>query len=173
MSDIKLPRSEWQFRELVGAMRVGNPLRSMETKVRRYPGGGVDSYIKVIKDITEQSFGGENLFEQPGINNHRNATTVRFKFGGVRNQLSASEVHRTGWKILYPEMMDCITIPLVRPKGKLFWAARLVIACHQHLRPQISVQLLQTAGESHWVTIPCNTGNVRKTINEMVLGLKE
>lgn len=172
MSEVILPRSEWQFRELIAAIRSGNPLRGMDTKVKRYP-WGTDSYIKVIKDITEQSFGGENLFEQPGIDNNRNAATVRFKFSGIRNHLTASEVHNLGWKILYPEMMDCITIPLVRPKGKLFWAARLVIACHQYLAPQISVQLLQTDGGSHWVTIPCNTGNVRKTINEMVLGLKE
>lgn len=166
--EIMLPRAEWHFRQLIKAMRAGNPLRSSKPNERIH-GIDVNAYVKVIKDITNQSFGNKDMFLHPGFDHQRHAPVVRFKVEGIRNQLTQKQFAKSGMKVPYREMLDCITIPLMYPKSMTFWKARLVIAVPLCGAPQIAIQALMTLPVQQWVTFPCTTGTVQEVINDIVL----
>lgn len=162
-----LPRSEWHYRQLIREMRVGNPFR-LSDPLPSVIGLNTDGYVKVVKDIRNNSFGGNSMFSHPMFDNTRFGNTVRFKKDAFRNLELQDDHHARGIKVPYKELLDCITFPLISPKNKHYWRARLVIAAPVHGAAQIAVQLLSRYGEGQWITIPCTTANVKSTIERVL-----
>lgn len=151
--------NEWRYRELIRDMRNGNPYRNVESLQKT--GVATGDFVKVLKDITNQSFDGKNFFASGYVDHTAHASVPRYHAALLPNQVSREQFRKMDWKMMYQEHLDAITIPLTRPKGLLHWKARLVIGIPRIGKPQIAIQTLMIQPMEVWVTFPCTTSTVK------------
>lgn len=150
-------------------MKKPNPMldtaeRSFLELVKDQPGTEFNRslLVKVLKDISAQSFNGGNIFTHPLVNS---AEPVVYRELAIRNQLTCREQqNQPGALHGYEVMWDMFAIRLVSPKWSVGQNARIVVAIEPwEDNYQVGVQFFVDAAQK-WVTVPCNTGTVLSTI---------
>ncbi|QEP52448.1 hypothetical protein D9_0241 [Aeromonas phage D9] len=142
--------------------------KSFRELVKDKPAGmNPSQYIKVLKDITAQSFNGKNMFRSCIFTQQER---VKYLVEEVRCHYDSISWHkRFGGRGMYIPRLSGIAIPVNLSYNDLFHKARLVIATHRHLEyVQISLQFLMT-DDSIWVDVPCRTNNVKEVIEQLLI----
>lgn len=118
--------------------------------------------IETLKNITQQSFGGINIFESPLVD--KNIRT-KYKHEFIKNNLSQEEYsNKIKHKVRYHSFLSGLVIPLRTPKWSVGSRSRLVISCDNYLvNIQISIQFY-VDNVDKWVSVPCRTNTVKETI---------
>lgn len=118
--------------------------------------------IETLKNITQQSFDGINIFESPLVD--KNIRT-KYKHEFIKNNLSQEEYsNKIKHKVRYHSLLSGLVIPLRTPKWYVGSRSRLVISCDNYLvNIQISIQFY-VDNVDKWVSVPCRTNTVKETI---------
>lgn len=120
-------------------------------------------YVKILKDITHQSFNGSNIFMLPLFDCNG---SVKIHENVFRNVYTAREWYdHFGYdSSLYRPYLTGMVIPINIKYNRVFSKARLVIAvCSRTYHYQISVQLLNSRTNA-WSDNIVSTNSVREVI---------